>query len=84
MPGEMLAARNHAIVQQAIHHGHAESANLFGVCSIRPIADNGIRGIAVHVQHGRHVHVDPDCTEFFGGDLRSAIGHVRSLTGSHR
>ena len=62
--GEMLPHGNDAAVLGAALERNSEARNGFRVASQCPVTDHRVFRVAVDVQHGREVDVDPDGGKF--------------------
>ena len=74
MTGKMLSARHDAIVLEASHCGQSQFRHDVRSGAECSITDHRISGVAVHIQYRRHIHVDADGLELFGGRRGGGIG----------
>ncbi len=81
MPGEMFPARDDSMLLQPLDGGKSQLAHLFRIFAIRPIPNNGIRGIGIDIQDRSHVHIDANSPEFLRCHLSDRIRHDRRSAG---
>lgn len=78
--GEMLSDGEDSGAQGAALERDPKARRGFRVASESPVADHGVFRVAVHVQHGREVDVDPDGRKFQGDRRARRLGRPFGVT----
>ena len=79
MAGKVLGTGHHTGSPQPLCPGQSALAHRGGIGAKRPIANDGVVRVAVHIHHRGEVHVDAQCAQLVARDAPSLSNQVDIL-----